>query len=200
MDRCVPVSLVSTPPSTAMTKPSLGARTLISVSERVLPLCIAMMAVCSACRYDPFYYMYLKDAPPKDRICGIWVIDPDRTTWRDAKPLLARGEIGPQHGYLEITADGRFVIENLPDFSFGCFGPIVPHQSGSGTWWTAFDQMNEWSYLWLHFEKVDGKSVEDKTASVHFRREGDDYFLHVIIIDPDTGDALVMRKTDKPAE
>ena len=143
----------------------------------------------SACQYDPHHHLYLKSAPPKDQICGTWVIDAERTTWDEAS-----GVIDPQRGHLEITADGQFLIQDLPDFSLH-IGPIVPRQSGSGDWWTNIDTQG-FAYLWLDFQVVDGKPTEDKCAAAYFRQEGQDYFLHVTIVDPDTGDALVMRKTE----
>ncbi len=156
------------------------------------------MTACSACRCDRHYYDYLSEAPPKDRICGIWVIDPDRTDWAEAKPLLEDGSIGPQRGRLQISPDGRFDIEDLPDFSKFHRGPIAPHLSASGGWQIKFDVMTERVYLWLEFDKVDGRSTEDKVATIRFLCEGEEYFLHVTIRDPDQGDALVMRKSENP--
>ena len=177
-----------------MTRPLIGARTLISVSSHSFLLCLAALAACTAC------HGYLKNAPPRDRLSGIWIIDPNRTSWREAKSLLASGEISPQRGYLELKLDGQFVIADLPDFSKSCPTSIMPHQNASGTWWRAYDQMNEISYLWLEFEKVNGKPAEGKCASFHFQQEGVDYFLHVMILDPESGDVLVLRKKEGEGE
>jgi len=125
----------------------------------------------------------------------MWVIDPDRTTWREARPLLRSGAIGPRHGYLEIKRDGRFAIEALPDFWGEWPGPIVAHRSGSGKWWIDDDALSGDSYVFLSFDEVDGEGARHKEShAVYFTQEGSEYFLHVIIWDPDTGDELVLLR------
>jgi hypothetical protein len=177
---------------------SLGANRLTSANKQLLTVSIMAMATWGGCQYDPYHYTYLKYVPPRAEICGTWVIDPERTSWEAAKPLLERKEIGPHRGSLEIRADGSFVIIDLPDFSKEHTGPIVPPHSASGKWWTATD--SEGPYLWLDFKALDGKPTDDRCASAYFRHEGGNYLLHVIIEDPDTGDALVLKKREKQVE
>ncbi len=182
------------PQFSSMNKTSLVASGLAMPTRRLFLLGVATIVTCSGCQYDPFAHTYLKDAPPEDRICGIWVIDSDRTTWAEARPLLEDGSIGPERGHLEIRPDGQFVVEDLPDFEAGDFGSLVLLQSARGRWWTNSDPMNDQAYLWFEFEEVNGEPVEDKNEIAYFRCRREDYFLHVIIWDPDTGDAFVMRQ------
>jgi hypothetical protein len=166
------------------------------MNARLLPLCITI-AACAACGYDPYHYTYLRDVPPRAEICGTWVVDFDGTTWRAATSLPERALADGQHAHLDLNEDGRFSIEGLPDFSFGAplsITSITFLESASGTWRTEFDPMNEWSYLWLDFDEVNGVCMTEKVASVNFRRQGQEYLLHVIVGDPDSGDALLMRK------
>ena len=178
---------------------SVGANRLTSTNRQMITVSIMALAVWGGCQYDPYYYRYLRYVPPREEICGTWIIDAERTSWRAAKPLLERKEIGPHRGSLEIRADGSFAIIDLPDFSFGNTGPIVPPHSASGKWWTDTDSQGL-SYLWLDCKSLDGKPIpgDDRSASPYFRHEGGKYLLHVIIWDPDTGDALVLKKREEP--
>jgi hypothetical protein len=159
------------------------------------------IATWVGCQHDPYHYTYLKYVPPRAEICGTWVIDPERTSGEAAKPLLERKEIGPNQGSLEIRADGSFVIIDLPDFSFEGTGPIDAPHSASGKWWTATNS-DGFPYLWLDYKTLDHKPIpgDDRCASAYFRHEGGKYLLHVIIWDPDTGDALVLKKNEKQVE
>lgn len=154
-------------------------------------LCIVSLASCSGCQSRD---SFMADCPPRHRICGRWAIDPVHTTWTEAQESLKNGLLIPESGYLEIGPDDRFAFENLPDFSFEHTGRIALHQSGSGYWWTAYDRMNEWAYIWLEYQHANGKPVEHRHAVATFLRSGTDYLLHITIKDPDTGDAMVMRK------
>jgi hypothetical protein len=163
---------------------------------RYVTLLSAMaVVVCSGCA-DP----HLEHQPSLDRFRGIWVIDPDRTTWRAAKPFLQDGSIGPNRGHLEIRADGTFVVKDLPDFSLFADLGITLHQSGSGTWHTDQHPVYKWSLLFLDYKTVDGKAAPaDKTAHLYFVGNQSALFLQAMILDPDTGDVLVLRKaTEQP--
>ena len=181
---------------------SFGARALrfrirpgpISENTRLLLFCAVTSAACIGCGYEST--QNLNYSPPRGRICGVWVIDRSRTHWNDAKPLLESESLGAQHGFLEIGHDGQFAIQDLPDFSREGFWPFVPRLSASGKWWTDFDPMNGWSYLWLNYEKVNGEPVEHRCAVAHFRRERELYSLHITIGDPDSRESLVLRKAD----
>jgi hypothetical protein len=141
---------------------------------------------------EPFF---LKEAPPRTSLCGSWAIDSSRTTWRAAKELLATGEIDPQRGHLEIASDERFVINDLPDFSFEAGGTgFIPHQSGRGIWWLGHNGGDNNAYIWLEFSEIDGKPTKDKHAALYFRKETGRYFLDAVIWDPDSGDDLVLRR------
>lgn len=168
------------------------------MSSRLLfLLCFVAMPLFSGCRHDPYSDLYLKNAPPRQRLCGTWVIDPQKTTWREARPLLDSGSVARERGHLDIRSNGRYSLEHLPDFSIHGSDEIANLENASGSWRIRFDPMNELSYLWLDFEEVDDEPATDKHAMFLFRREGADYLLHAIISDPDSGDAFVMRKGDK---
>ncbi len=183
-----------------MSSTSVGVRLLRSSSTCLLLVCIPTIAVCSACRYDTHYGVYSKEPPPRDRLCGVWVIDSNRTEWKAARPLLENGRIGPNRGYLQIWPDGRFNIAGLPDFSIFYSGPIPSHVSASGKWQIKTDVMTNWAYLWLEYDSADILSTKEKHAALKFLPEGEEVFLHVTIGDPDQGDVLIMRKTDKPLD
>lgn len=170
---------------------------LLSRSNRLLCLYLAVLTVCGGCRYDPHAGDYASYSPPRDELYGIWSIDGERTTWRDLTPLLQSGDIDPKRGYLELKSDGHFLIDDLPDISLrGCY-PIVPHQSGSGKWWIGPGAGDGLPYIWLDYREVDGEAVEDKNAALYFRHEASQWFLQAIILDPDSGDVLVMKKDGK---
>lgn len=160
----------------------------------------AILVLCVGCRYDPYHYEYLRNAPSRNEICGVWVVDTERTNWPDAAPHLRDESTDAERGHLEIKPDGRFLLVDLVDFSKFQFGPVTVLKSASGAWWIGTHPVYDWSYLWLKFEQVDGVPMEDKDAAAYFRREGDEYLLHVIIGDPDEGDFLVFRRTNEIAE
>jgi hypothetical protein len=137
---------------------------------------------------------YLSSSPPKEQLTGMWVIDQNRTHWRDVKTYLESKSFDAQKSYLRIGQDGHFIINDLPDFSRSMLhkdGFII---SASGEWWIDFDGMNGWSYLWLEYKKVNEKNVEHRNAAANFLLEGETYFLYITIGDPDELDFLVLRK------
>ena len=172
---------------------------MISATRPRVLFAIGVIALGAAYLLYSDYHRYMRTVPPTDRICGIWVIDPERTTWREARNLIQRGVIDPSQGYLEISRPDKFVISDLPDFSFEAPWKIALHLSGSGTWRTDID-VQGFAYLWLDFREVDGKPTEEIRATAVFRREGAEYFLHAIIKDPDSGDTLVLRRNGKGTE
>lgn len=156
---------------------------------------IAVFIIWSGCQYDPYYYSYLRSEPPAEEICGIWVVDTERTTWRKAKAFLQAGLLDPKHGCLELESNGLFKLEGLPNFWSAAQRVIVPENSGSGRWTLEQDQNGIW-YVDLSIEEVNDKAVKHEGDMVLFRREGLDYFLHITIIDPDSGEALVMKRRE----
>jgi hypothetical protein len=184
--------LRSPPPFFAI-KPSSRRNTSYSKIIRLLPyvavLCIASIVIWIVWPCDH----YMSYPPANNQICGIWVIDKDRTTWSEALPLLRNGTIGPQRGHLEIKPGGRFFIEDLPAISLSDWYPVVPCKSVSGNWWTNIG-IEHHAYLLLDYKIVNGELVEGKNTFMYFRNEGKEYILFVIIGDPGSGDELVFRK------
>ncbi len=121
-------------------------------------------------------------------------MDTRHTTWAEAQALLQSGGIVPEEGFLEIGGDGQFAVKDLPNFSLEHMGPIDLHWNASGRWRTGYDRMNERAYLWLKTAKVNEELTDGITAMALFLYQDDEYFLHVTIGDPDSADALVLRK------
>lgn len=173
---------------------SCVVRTLTSEAMWLLLLGVAV-AICG-CSENVYYPAFVRIVPPEDDICGIWVIDADRTTWREVRARWKDGSMAPEEGYLEIRPDRRFTIEGLPDFSKSPRGAIDVPLRGNGSWWAKNNPGSEWAYLWLIFEDVTSDQSEAKRAALYFSLEGDTYYLSVNIDDPDLGDYLVMRKAN----
>lgn len=162
-------------------------------------LLIGLIAVCSGC---PPAVPYMTIAPPKHVIHGKWVIDQERTTWPEAKALWNSGASDPQRGYLELSADGQFGIEDLPDFSTRAFHSNVRHRSGRGVWELSWGtvgarpgSMTRHPIIRMDFVEVDGKDVDKHRAVLWFLLESGDYYL-TASIDPNFPDHLTLRKVE----
>jgi hypothetical protein len=134
----------------------------------------------------------LREPPPIDALCGIWVVDAYKAAWNGEKVEESRR----QSGYLEIRQDGHFTLGDFPDY-FVQFPPwrlFENIQSGAGDWWTGYNPGNHESYLRLDFKQVNGNPIDRKSGYLFFRRKGQDYFLWITIGDPDTEDYVVLRK------
>ena len=59
----------------------------------------------------------MKVVPPEEALFGKWVIDRERTTWEDLENVWESQVVKPEDGYLELSPDGHFVIEAMPDVS-----------------------------------------------------------------------------------
>ena len=140
----------------------------------------------------------LKYAPPKPEICGDWIIDLERTNWPRAAPLLQR-ELHDER--LVIRSDGTFSFREMPDFSdFVTFAPTF-HHHGTGRWWTNTNTEGI-AYLSLIIDEMDGQPQKQTAGVAYFCREPvvlaeGKYFLCFTIIDPDSGEVLVLKKVEK---
>ena len=168
----------------------------IHVNRKLFSLvCAGLIAACSACDYDPFYHSYLTSIPPKQSICGTWVVDAERTTWPAGRECVRNGSLGADQAFLVIDPDNRFVFQNLPLFGDWSTECVAPGRRCSGDWRTSIQiSPSEFAHLWLDIQDVNGTPAEE-SACYFFRQEGSDYFLHMIIVDPASGDALVLRKS-----
>ncbi len=180
-----------------MKKTLVGKKPFLSKTiQLVLPIGVVVAIAFYTYQRIRNECVLLKCVPSQEKICGSWCIDPIHTTWKDAIRLMNDQAMHRQQGCLNITTDGRFTVNDLPDFTTFITGPISTHRNGSGRWWTGIDDMSGNSYIWLEFESIDETPVKDKNATSYFRCYGPELFLHIIIKDPDNGDVLVLRKED----
>jgi hypothetical protein len=139
----------------------------------------------------------LRVAPARDEVCGTWMIDWDRTSWREARELAENGTIDRESGHLEIRDDGTFSIDSLPDFSMFRPSPMEAKYSDTGTW-TFKSYGQKPVYISLTYET--GKNVvsDRKGQFIYILQEGDEYVLHVTIGDPDSNNILILRRCSDP--
>lgn len=176
-----------------------------NVFEHGVILVGVLSSLCVGCRFDPYAHQYVKRPPPMEEIHGKWVVDPDRTEWPAMKAFLEDGTVGPHRGFLIIETPqegeglGRFRIEDLPKFwhSFSqrppAWDPVSPHWSGEGQWMTR-TSLDGYFYLVLFFDSKGDKDNTGEWESLYVRRHRGEYLLHYIVRDPDSGEALVLRK------
>jgi hypothetical protein len=134
--------------------------------------------------------------PPEDCICGEWGVDLDQTRWKVATDLPRDGKWSIHNGRLLIMPDGSFRIEKLPNF----WDMVSFAQSATGKWNIAEMPDGYW-YIGLRFLTIGGRAAESgEYVSFFFRHEGEEYFLHHWVSDPDSGDILVMKRKGPPPQ
>lgn len=145
----------------------------------------------TGCEFGTYADSYLKQAPPTDCLCGVWVIDSDATTWDDAKRRVKTGDTQGTPGFLRLKSDGSFTLEDLPGFPYG---GSASGSRAAGTWQTDVDSQGL-ARLRLRRETMQRDSVV--YTHMYFQRSGAHYVLHLIIGDPDVGDVLVLRRSQE---
>jgi hypothetical protein len=155
-----------------------------------------MVMAAIGCRYDPYHNSYLKQIPPTDDLCGVWIIHANETTWGEARRIVDAGKLGPDQAFLKVEPNGQFTVANVPGVLYLGLQPITNEVRASGTWETRLDAQGL-AYMGLRFETLNGEPVEQRYRALSFRSEGGNLLLHIGIGDPDSGNVVVLRRTDK---
>ncbi len=135
----------------------------------------------------------MKVVPPEEALFGKWVIDRERTTWEDLENVWESQVVKPEDGYLELSPDGHFVIEAMPDVSSEVRFSDIQHRNGEGTWSIRCPAYHP-PYIWLKCSEMDGHRIQGHEMAFWFIEEDNEYYLRASI-DAEF-DFLVLRRIE----
>lgn len=141
----------------------------------------------TGCQFDAFIPEYTKSEPRKDDVVGLYRIDPDTVN-----SFKARHGVDPTLALLNFKSDGSFELKDMPMcwHEYTCNGEL---QGASGTW--RIRKHQEWWAVEMETRKLNGRKF-GLWSEAMLRDQRAPYRIHFIIGDPDTGEALVLKKSE----
>ncbi len=181
-------------------RPLFGLNLLNLIRNNIMRLILCQvilspMLCCLILGCGSFRDRFLKAAPSKDEIIGMWILDIERTNWSEVKyPPKGRSTYSLE-SRLAIRKDGSFKTYRLPNYLNGEFLPWENDSSDSGQWIISQGENGFIPNLNLVYDiKVHSDTVR-KGAYAFFRKDGGEILLYFFINDYENDIYIVFRKS-----